>query len=330
MSPTRSATIVVLHAESGGTGKPPATDQIEALGTVRYVTEDGLTDALRDADVLLAWDFRSQTASAAIERAENLRWVHAASAGVNHLLSAGVRANDVVITNSRGVFDEPMAEYVLALVLAMAKDLPSTLRLQHERRWHHRESETLGRSRALVAGTGPIGRAIGRKLTAVGVRVTGLGRTAVDRDPDLGSILPTERLAEAAADADHVVLAAPLTDTTTGMVDAAALAAMKPTARLVNVGRGGLVVQDDLVAALRAGEIAGAALDVFAEEPLPPDSPLWTMPNVIVSPHMSGDVVGWREELVALFVDNLTRYLDGRPLRNVVDKQHGYVREGAR
>lgn len=330
MTSTRSATIVVLHSDSGDTGKPPATDRIEALGTVRYVTEDNLADALRDADVLLAWDFRSRAAAEAIAGADRLRWVHAASAGVNHLLSDEVLANEVLITNSRGVFDEPMAEYVLAMVLAMAKDLSTTVRLQHERRWHHRETETLGRRRALVAGTGPIGRAIARKLTAVGLTVTGLGRTAREQDPDLGTVLPTERLTEAVADADYVVLAAPLTDTTAGMVDAAALAAMKPTARLVNVGRGGLVVQDDLVAALRAGEIAGAALDVFAEEPLPDDSPLWTMPNVIVSPHMSGDVVGWRGELVALFVDNLTRYLDGRPLRNVVDKRHGYVREGAR
>jgi phosphoglycerate dehydrogenase-like enzyme len=125
---------------------------------------------------------------------------------------------------------------------------------------------------------------------------------------------------------DYLVLAAPLTEETRGMVDATALAAMKPTARLVNVGRGPLVVQDDLVAALRAEALAGAALDVFVDEPLPADSPLWAMPNVIVSPHMSGDVVGWRSELVALFSDNLARYLAGQPLRNVVDKTRGYVR----
>ncbi len=125
---------------------------------------------------------------------------------------------------------------------------------------------------------------------------------------------------------DWVVLAAPLTDETRGMIDAKALAAMKPTARLVNVGRGPLVVEDDLVAALSSGALAGAALDVFVDEPLPASSPLWAMPNVIVSPHMSGDVVGWRSELVALFHDNLTRYLDGEPLRNVVDKARGYVR----
>jgi phosphoglycerate dehydrogenase-like enzyme len=330
MSPTRSATVVVLHAQTGDTGKPPATEALEELAEVRYVTEDGLADALPGADVLLAWDFRAKRVAAALPAAEQLRWVHAASAGVNHLLSDEVKASDLVITNSRGVFDEPMAEYVLALVLAFAKDLPTTLRLQHQRRWRHRETESLAGRQALVAGTGPIGRAIGRKLAAVGMTVTGVGRTPREQDPDLGPVLPAQRLADGLAPADYVVLAAPLTETTRGMIDATALAAMKPSARLINVGRGQLVAQDDLVAALRAGRIAGAALDVFADEPLSPDSPLWTMPNVIVSPHMSGDVVGWRAELVALFLDNLSRYLDGRPLRNVVDKQQGYVREGAR
>lgn len=329
MTSPRSATVVVLHSPSGDTGKPPGTEPLDDLAEVRYVTEKDLVSALPGADVLFVWDFRSHGLTAALPAADSLRWVHTGSAGVNHVLSPEVVESEVVVTNSRGVFDEPMAEYVLALALAMAKDLPTTLRLQHERRWRHRESERLGGRHALVAGTGPIGRAIGRKLTAAGVTVTGVGRRARGSDPDLGSVLAMDRLAEGLDGADYVVLAAPLTDETRGMIDKAALAAMKPTARLINVGRGPLVAQDDLVEALAAGRIGGAALDVFADEPLPETSPLWAMPNVIVSPHMSGDVVGWRTELVALFHDNLTRYLDDRPLRNVVDKRRGYVREGA-
>ncbi|MGH3878702.1 MAG: D-2-hydroxyacid dehydrogenase [Actinophytocola sp.] len=329
MSSPRSATIVVLHSRSGDTGRPPATDVLEDLAEVRYVTEKDLVSALPGADVLLVWDFRSHALASAWPAAEALRWVHASSAGVNHVLSPEVVASEVVVTNSRGIFDAPMAEYVLALALALAKDLPGTLRLQHERRWRHRETERLGGKHALVAGTGPIGRAIGRTLAAAGMTVTGVGRRARESDPDLGTVLPMDRLAEGLAAADYVVLAAPLTDATRGMIDAAALSAMRPTARLINVGRGPLVVQEDLVAALTESRIAGAALDVFADEPLADSSPLWSMDNVIVSPHMSGDVVGWRAELVALFHDNLTRYLDGRPLRNVVDKRHGYVREGA-
>ncbi|MPZ80720.1 MAG: D-2-hydroxyacid dehydrogenase [Actinophytocola sp.] len=329
MTSPRSAAVVVLHSHSGDTGKPPGTEALDDLAEVRYVTEKDLASALPGADVLFVWDFRSPGLATAWSAAESLRWVHTGSAGVNHVLSPEMVESEVVVTNSRGVFDEPMAEYVLALALALAKDLPTTLRLQHERRWRHRESERLGGKHALVAGTGPIGRAIGRKLTAAGVTVTGVGRRARGSDPDLGSVLTMDRLAEGLDGADYVVLAAPLTDVTRGMIDKAGLAAMKPTARLINVGRGPLVVEDDLVEALAAGRIAGAALDVFADEPLPETSPLWAMPNVIVSPHMSGDVVGWRAELVALFHDNLTRYLDGRPLRNVVDKRRGYVREGA-
>jgi phosphoglycerate dehydrogenase-like enzyme len=301
--------------------------QVEALADVRYATSSQLAEAVPGADVLLVWDFRSSALADAWPAADALRWVHAASAGVNHVLTPEVVASDVVVTNSRGVFDEPMAEYVLGLALALAKDLPTTLSHQRERRWRHRETERLSDRRALVAGTGPIGRAIGRKLRAIGMTVTGLGRVARSTDPDLGEVLPMSSLSDVLPEADYVVLAAPLTDDTRGMIDAKALAAMKPTARLINVGRGPLVVQEDLVEALAARQIGGAALDVFVDEPLPTVSPLWHLPNVIVSPHMSGDVVGWRAELVALFVDNLSRYVDDQPLRNVVDKARGYVRE---
>jgi phosphoglycerate dehydrogenase-like enzyme len=328
MSSGKSPTVVLLHSDSGDTARPADTSALEKIAGVRFVTENDLVTALPGADVLFMWDFRSNALTRAWPVADRLRWVHAASAGVNHILSPELVASDVVVTNSRGVFDEPMAEYVLGLALAMAKDLPTTLRLQGETRWRHRETERIGGRRALVAGTGPIGRAIGRKLRAVGMSVTGVGRTARATDPDLGSVLPMSALPEALPETDYLVLAAPLTDETRGMLDAAALRLLPRTARVINVARGPLVVQDDLVAALTEGRLAGAALDVFADEPLPASSPLWRLPQVIVSPHMSGDVVGWKSELVALFTDNLTRFLDGSPLRNVVDKHRGYVREG--
>ncbi|GAA4241935.1 D-2-hydroxyacid dehydrogenase [Actinomadura meridiana] len=304
---------------------PPGIAAVERLARVRLVRESGLAEALPGADVLFVWDFLSDALAAAWPSSGGPGWVHIASAGVDRLLFPALVEGDTIVTNSRGVFDEPIAEYVLGLVLAFAKDLPATVRLQGERRWRHRETERITGARALVVGTGPIGRAIARRLSAAGLAVAGVGRTGRDGDPDLGTIHPMDRLDEAFAGADYVVLAAPLTDQTRGMIDATALARMRPSTRLVNVGRGALVVQDDLVTALRAGRIAGAALDVFEDEPLPRTSPLWDMPNVIVSPHMSGDVVGWRNELVRLFADNLERHLSGRPLRNVVDKRLGYV-----
>ncbi|MGH3980777.1 MAG: D-2-hydroxyacid dehydrogenase [Pseudonocardiaceae bacterium] len=307
---------------------PAGLDAITEGALLRTVTGDDLPAALPGADVLLVWDFLSDAVRPAWPAADALRWVHTASAGVDRVAFPELLGSDVVLTNSRGVFDVPMAEYVLGLVLAFAKDFPGTVRLQARREWRHRETERLGGRCAVVVGSGPIGRAIGRQLSAAGLRVALVGR--VERsDAEFGIVHGAGALAGLLPQADYLVLAAPLTEATRGMVDAAALAAMKPTARLVNVGRGALVVTEDLVTALRQGEIAGAALDVFDSEPLPEASPLWELPGVIVSPHMSGDVVGWRNELAGLFADNLDRYRSGRPLRNVVDKVRGYVSTGS-
>ena len=287
------------------------------LDGVRFATDDTLAAALPGTEVLLVWDFASNAVRDHWAAADALRWVHTASAGVDRLTFPALLESPVTLTNSRGVFDVPMAEYVLGLVLAMAKDIPASLAAQARREWRHRETEPVAGRCAVVVGGGPIGRAIARLLGAVGMDVELVGRREFDTLPTL---LPR---------ADWLVLAAPLTETTHGMLDATTLALLRPNARVINVGRGGLVVEPDLVDALAAGRIAGAALDVFAREPLPRESPLWELPGVIVSPHMSGDVVGWRETLVELFADNLARYQAGEPLRNVVDKALGYVSSGS-
>jgi phosphoglycerate dehydrogenase-like enzyme len=310
----RPPTITVLHSED----RPPG---LVADG-IRFATGDTLRDALPGTEVLLVWDFTSDAVRHSWPAADALRWVHTASAGVDRLIFPELIDSPVVLTNSRGVFDAPMAEYVLGLVLAMAKDLPATVAAQLRREWRHRESERVAGTCAVVVGGGPIGRAIARLLAAVGMRVELVGRRASEGVHAAGA------LPELLPRADWLVLAAPLTEATRGMLDAAALAALRPSARVINVGRGALVVEPDLVDALRGGRLAGAALDVFAREPLPPDSPLWELPGVIVSPHMSGDVLGWREELVEVFADNLARYRAGEPLRNVVDKTLGYVTGG--
>jgi aspartyl-tRNA(Asn)/glutamyl-tRNA(Gln) amidotransferase subunit A len=268
--------ITVLH----GDDPPPHLDHDE----VRQVRDvDGLAEALPGTEVLLVWDFLSDAVRDAWPGADTgaLRWVHTASAGVDRLLFPGLLDSDVLLTNSRGVFDAPMAEYVLGLVLAMAKDLPGTLAAQGRHDWHHRETQAVDGTRAVVVGGGPIGHAIARMLGAVGIGVELVGRRAaggVHAFDELPGLLPA---------ADWLVLAAPLTDATRGMLDAAALAALPARARVINVGRGGLVVEPDLVDAVAMGRIAGAALDVVAAEPLAGDSPLWDLPGVIVSPHMS-------------------------------------------
>lgn len=312
-----------------GDHPPGGMEGIERSATVRYTDDEGLADALPGADVLFVYDFLSRAVPGAWHAANRLSWVHIASAGVDPVIFPGLRDSDVVLTNSRGVFDTPIAEYVLGLVLAFAKDFARSLRLQGQARWLHRESERIEGRHAMVMGTGPIGRAIARMLRAAGMRVSGIGRSARADDPDFGVVHPSSELLGRLPEADFVVAVAPLTEQTRGVFDARAFAAMKTGARFINVGRGELAVTGDLIAALRANEIAGAALDVFDTEPLPAESPLWHMENVLVSPHMSGDVVGWRSILVERFAENFERWRAGEPLRNVVDKNLGYVPSSA-
>ncbi|MFE2582230.1 D-2-hydroxyacid dehydrogenase [Streptomyces sp. NPDC059378] len=308
-------TLLVLDADP-----PPRLGRLTGRVRIVHADADTVAERLPEADVLLVWDFASTAVRAAWPgEGPRPRWVHTASAGVDHLLCPELVASDTVVTNARGIFEQPIAEYVAALVLAMAKDLPRTLELQGRREWRHREGQRLAGTRACVVGSGPIGRAIMRTLKALGVTTALVGRvprTGIHGPQDLDRLL---------ARADWVIAAAPLTEQTRGMFDTRRFGVMQPSARFVNVGRGELVVQDALAQALAKRWIAGAALDVFEDEPLAPDSPLWQVPGLIVSPHMSGDTVGWRDELGAQFVELYERWAVGRSLPNVVDKQRGYV-----
>ncbi|PSL00903.1 phosphoglycerate dehydrogenase-like enzyme [Murinocardiopsis flavida] len=292
---------------------------------IRYATPAELPDAIDGADALLVWAFTAGGVADAWPRAAALRWMHVSSAGVDRVLTPQVVASDVVVTNVRGVLDDAIAEYVLGLVLAFAKDLPGTLRRQGERRWEHRPTERLRGARALVVGPGAIGRAIGSLLGGVGMGVDAVARSRRDGDATFAAVHGQADLGAVIGDYHYVIVAAPLTDGTRGMLDAGAIAAMAPDARLINVARGPIVDEEALTAALLRGDIAGAALDVFHDEPLPAEHPLWRCPNVIISPHMAGDFVGWRDSLLGVFLDNFARFRSGRPLLNVVRKELGFV-----
>ncbi len=308
-------TLLVLDAEP-----PPRLGKLTGKARILHADEDSLAGQLPEADVLLVWDFLSHAVRGAWPgEGPRPRWVHTASAGVDHLMSPELAASDTVVTNARGIFDQPIAEYVAALVLSMAKDLPRTLELQRAHQWRHRESQRVAGTRACVVGSGPIGRAIVRTLEALGITTALVGRTA------RGEVHGPEDLDALLTRADWVVCVAPLTEDTRGMFDRRRFALMPPSARFVNVGRGQLVVESDLAEALAERRLAGAALDVFEQEPLPAGSPLWEAPGLIVSPHMSGDTVGWRDDLGEQFVAQFERWTAGQPLRNVVDKERGYV-----
>ena len=191
--------------------------------------------------------------------------------------------------------------------------------------WNHRLSETIEGKRALVVGVGSIGRAVGRLLQAAGMKVDAIGRSARDGGSDFGQIHAIGDLHAQLPLADYVILITPLTPETRGLFGAAEFAAMAKHARFINIGRGALVVEADLLQALHDGEIAGAALDVFVEEPLPADSPFWSAPNCLVSPHMSGDYREFEAAMADQFMVNWSNYLAGDSLVNVVDKSLGFV-----
>lgn len=315
--------ITVLVADARD--RPPGLRSLEGRATFRYTDAAGLGDALRGADALFLWDFFSSALEDVWDQCDRLRWIHVAAAGVDKLLFPQLRESGVVVTNARGTFDRPIAEFVLASVLAHLKLLREGYDLQRNHVWRHRETDPLRGRRALVVGTGSIGRAIGRLLRAVDVDVTGSGRTARDEDSDFSTVVASFDLASVIGDFDIVVNVTPLTDATRNLFDRNVFAAMKPSAYFVNVGRGQSVVEADLVNALTAGELAGAALDVFQNEPLPADSPLWDIPTLTISPHLSGDSAGWLDALAAQFVELADRWLDGEELPHPVDKRLGFV-----
>lgn len=321
--------LVVLGA--GKHDPPPGIEPVMEAAEVRFA-EDGaaLEREIPGAEALFVWGFRSGELERAWQAADGLEWVHVAGAGVDAVLFPELVESDVTLTNSRGVFDRPIAEYVIGLMLMFAKDLRVSIEHQRAKRWAHRETETLSGKRLLVVGAGPIGREVARLARPLGMHAGGVARTARQNDQDFERVVADEDLDAALPDADYVVVAAPLTERTRGMFGPERFALMKPGARFINVGRGPIVDEDALVEALRAGRLSGAALDVFQTEPLPRDSPLWDEPGVFVSPHMSGDSVGWLDALGELFAENYGRWSRGEPLLNVVDKRHGYAGSGQR
>jgi len=304
---------------------PPPLAQIEAMASLEVVSDaESLARSLPTADVLFIWDYRYANIASLLGQASRLRWIQVASVGVDPILSPEFLASDIVLTNSRGVFDAAIAEYVAGLLLAHSKDLWVTRAKQAGHEWNQRLTRRLTGQRVVVVGTGSIGRQIAHMLKLLGVEVELVGRRAA-LDPVFGAVRPSTELAAVVAGADALVLAAPLTVETRGLVDAKVLRALGPQGYLVNVARGPMVREVDLLDALRSGGISGAALDVFDTEPLPGFSPFWSLPTVVVSPHMSAEFVGFEGDLVDIFADNLRRWVQGQPLANVVDKALGYV-----
>jgi D-2-hydroxyacid dehydrogenase (NADP+) len=274
---------------------------------------DRITVAFFSGD---AWPGRTVAFISACLHAPNLQWLHTFSAGVDSPVFAEFVRRGVRLTTSSGSSARPIAQTVMLMILALSRDLPAWARAQQRHEWAQHTGEEVEGANLAVIGMGPIGTETARLGAALGMHVVGCRRTVNGDEPCETKTL--DALPELLAWADYLVLALPLTDDTTGLIDAGRLALMRPTARLINVGRGQLVDEPALVDALASGRLAGAGLDVFAVEPLPADSPLWDMPNVIVTPHNSGNTERAHGRAAEIFVDNLGRFVRRDTLRNEV------------
>lgn len=338
--------LVWMHAPEYPLWSMPATDRerlrealpedwsFTFLEEPGYFAGDGarrvperLLEEIRDAEVYAGFGVPRR----AFLQASALRWIHSGASGVGASLFPELVESDVVLTNSAGLHAEPLGDHALALMLHFSRGLDVAAAGKARREWRHTELagtdsplvELAGRTLGVV-GYGGIGSAVGRRGAALGMRVVGVRRNSVEAPPEVECMWDTRGLAELLGQSHYVVLTLPETSETRGLLGESLLALMRPDAVLINLSRGGIVEETALARALASGRLRGAGLDVFEQEPLPSDSPLWDLENVVITPHAGAVSPRYWERETALLLDNLRRYLDGRSLVNVVDKQRGY------
>ena len=273
------------------------------------------------AKVPIDWD--------AVVRRGRLKWIQSSAAGMDHCLVPSVIESSIDVTSASGVLSDQVAEHTIALVTGWCRGLPTYFRAQAKREFIRRPTRDLTRSTVGIVGLGGVGRRLTQLLRPFETRILATDMFPVDKPETVDELWPAERLDDLLPEADFLVLCLPLNDSTRGMIDAAVISKMKPGALLANVARGPLVVTDDMVAALESGHLAGAVMDVTDPEPLPADSRLWDMPNVIITPHVGGQS-SWRiDNMTEMFCQNLQRHRVGLPLINyLTDKRLGFPIRG--
>ncbi len=294
-----------------------------------YEEEGTLPVAVADTVGMLRWVGGKRFSSLIENHAPYVRWLHTASAGVDHVLTPSVRrkceSDGLVLTDSGPAFGIAIGEFVLAWMLAVSHRLPELHDQKREKRWQSLQHEELSGQTVGVIGLGPIGQAVAERCRAMGMRTLGLRRRPLTVPCVDETLSGPDGLLRLLRESDWVVIAAALTGDTRHLIGTDEFAQMKPSARLVNIARGGIIDESALIAALQTGMLAGACLDVFAVEPLPADSPLWEMPQIHIAPHnSSGWAEGLRQRQKRLFLDNVARFANGEPLSGVVDLSQGY------
>lgn len=282
------------------------------------------TDRLEDIDPHRVVAVAGSVSPESFARLSRLRWIHSWAAGPDAAIFPELVSSPVVLTSSAGNGGVPLAEHAMMLLLMLDREATRWLAAQRDHRWdRHRHSELIGTTIGIY-GLGNAGKDLARKAQAFHMRVLGLRRQATVPVEDVDKLYGPGQLKDFVRDCDHVVITAPLTPETRNAFDATIFEAMRPSANLVCISRGGIVVDEDLLDALRNGTIRAAGLDAHGIEPLPSDSPFWDLPNVIVTPHNGATTPGTLRRQVAIFLENLTRFAEDQPLLNIVDKQLGY------
>ena len=293
--------------------------EFPALDFVLFHEAAQVRGDLSDVDVMIM--FGIEIRDHMLRQAPRLKWIQSLATGVDHFLRCPSLRRDVLITSGRGIHGVPMREHVLYLMLAISHDAKRQVEDQQQRVWERRFWTTLYGKTAVIAGTGIVGVAIGEMLQALGMHVIGVSGTPRHLR-GFDEVLPSDRLREAAGKADYLINVLPATIENSGLFDAALFEAMKPSAYYISAGRGQTVDEAALIETLRARRIAGAALEVFQTEPLPPDSPFWTLPNVFITPHIGGYVIEYEDFIMPLIIDNMRLFLAGRlnEMANVVTR----------
>jgi glyoxylate/hydroxypyruvate reductase A len=281
-------------------------------------------DVLSQADVMFGFDWFDP--GALPKNAPRLRWLQATSAGIGEfLIGTGLIKSDITFTTAAGVHAGALAEFTILGLLYFFRDVPRLTAMQKAHHWERYTNREMAGSRLLLVGLGGVGREVARRCAAMGIEVWGARRRTGEAPPEgVSRLVPVAELRRHLASVDSLVLACPLTDETRGLIGAAEIAAMRRGAIIINIARGAVIDEAAMTAALADKRLGGAALDVFATEPLPVDSPLWDMPNVLFCPHSASTVMAENARIVEMFIDNLHRFVEGRPLHNLFDKGRGY------
>ncbi len=259
-----------------------------------------------------------------VVRQARLRWIQSSAAGLDHCLVPAVVDSHIIVTSASGVLANQVADHTLALLTGLLRSLPTFFRAQQKREFIRRPTRDLHGARIGIIGLGRNGRRLAEVLSAFHTTILATDWFPVNKPPHVAELLPADAVDQILPRIDILILAAPLTQHTHGMINARRLALLPPGAIVINVARGPLIVTDDIVAALESGHLGGTGLDVTDPEPLPPESKLWKMPNVIITPHVGGQSATRIDDMTNFFCDNLARYLAGRPLINLVDKRLGF------